>query len=108
MRCAVGFRPSIPHTARVAELLQRDGDDLAHCRHCGVLAVGPCARCRSPVCGDCCVLTEGGANVYAICLGCDRRSGRQLAGAWLRVLWWLALPILVLAGVLVLLLLFGP
>lgn len=54
------------------------------------------------------MLTEGGANVYAICLGCDRRSGRQLAGAWLRVLWWLALPILVLAGVLVLLLLFGP
>ena len=95
-------------TGRVPQLLHQDGDNLARCRHCGLMAVGPCARCRSPVCGDCCVLTEGGANIYAICLGCEERGGRGLRNAWLRVLWWLTLPILVLSGLLAFLWLFGP
>ena len=54
------------------------------------------------------MLTEGGTNVYAICLGCERSGGRELSSAWRQVLWWIALPILVLACLIVLLQLFGP
>lgn len=34
------------------------------------------------ICGDCCVLTEGGVEPHAICTRCDRKKGRSLAGAW--------------------------
>jgi hypothetical protein len=71
-----------------------DGD--ARCVHCGGVAVGPCARCNLPVCGACCVLTEGGARVYAICLACERRRGRSLRGGWVAVLTWVLVPILLL------------
>ena len=65
--------------ARVTgELQLHDEDGDARCVHCGATAIGPCASCDRPVCGDCCVLTEGGARVYAICLGCNRHSGRSL------------------------------
>lgn len=87
---------------------QHDDDMPARCRHCGVPAAGPCARCREPVCGDCSVLTQGGANLYAICLGCARRAGHSLSGAWRTVLWWFAGPILALAVGLALLGYFGP
>jgi len=79
-----------------------DGGD-ARCIHCGARAVGPCARCEAPVCGDCCVLTEGGANVHAICLGCDRRGGRSLRSGWFAVLAWFAVPIAVLVAAIALL-----
>lgn len=70
-----------------------DGGGFEHCVGCGALAAGPCARCRNPVCGNCCVLTEGGAGVWAICLPCDRRGGRSLRSGWWTVLAWLAAPI---------------
>jgi hypothetical protein len=89
-------------------LQHQDDSGPATCVHCGALAVGPCARCRAPVCGDCCALTEGGANVYAICLGCERRGGSSLGRAWLTVVGWVLLPILVLVALLLALgLLFG-
>src|SRR5689334_20231448 len=54
--------------ARVTSELALHGEEPdARCVHCGRLAVGPCARCDAPVCGDCCVLTDGGARIYAIC-----------------------------------------
>lgn len=63
--------------------LQHVGDDgPLRCRFCARDAVGPCARCRAPVCAECCTLTEGGTKTWAICLDCDRRGGRSLAGAW--------------------------
>jgi hypothetical protein len=82
----------------VPELLAYGDDGDARCVHCGALAVGPCARCEAPVCGDCCVLTTGGANVYAICLGCNERSGKDLRRGWLTVIGWFVTPILGLAA----------
>jgi hypothetical protein len=75
-----------------------DDDGLAHCVHCGALAAGPCARCGRPVCGDCCVLTEGGASLWAVCTTCDRRGGRSLRSGWIAALVWLVLPLVALAG----------
>jgi hypothetical protein len=49
------------------------------------------------VCGDCCTLTEGGVRVWAICLGCERRKGRSLSGAWRSLLLWLTAILVVLA-----------
>jgi hypothetical protein len=71
------------------------GAPIALCR-CGAEAAGPCARCHTPVCGDCCVLTEGGARVWAICFACEGRGGRSLRGPWVRVVWWFVGPILIL------------
>lgn len=77
--------------------LQHVGDDgPQQCSFCSALAVGPCARCKRPVCGDCCVLTEGGAKLWAICVRCDERGGRSLVPGWAIVVSWIALPILVL------------
>lgn len=73
------------------------GGGEARCVRCGDLAAGPCARCRAPVCGDCCVLTEGGARAWAICLRCERGGGKSLRGAWAGFLLWLMLPIGLLA-----------
>ena len=55
------------------------------------------------MCGDCCVLTEGGTKPYAICLGCERRAGSSLRRGWLTVIGWFVLPILALALLVVLL-----
>jgi hypothetical protein len=41
-------------------------------------------RCRRMLCGDCCVLTEGGVQVYALCRGCAAR-GRSLRPGWVSV-----------------------
>lgn len=63
--------------------LQRvDDDGPKRCTFCPRDAVGPCASCRAPVCGDCCTLTVGSAKTWAICLDCDRVRGRSLLGAW--------------------------
>lgn len=78
-----------------------DGGGFHHCVRCGAVAAGPCARCRLPVCGDCVVLTEGGAHVWAVCKRCDAKGGRSLSGGWAAVLSWIARPILVLALALV-------
>jgi len=92
------------------QLMSHDDDGgFVSCVSCGALAAGPCARCRRPVCGDCCVLTSGGATPWAICLECDRRHGRSLRRGWLTVLGWLAKPMLLLVGLYVLLYwLLGP
>ena len=70
-----------------------DGGGLEHCYLCGALAAGPCARCALPVCGDCCVLTEGGASAWAVCTRCDSKGGRSLSAGWRAALVWLLLPI---------------
>ena len=75
-----------------------DDDDVARCVHCGKPAAGPCASCRKPVCGDCCTLTEGGLQVFAICLACDRTKGRSLAPAWRSFVLAFALLIVALAA----------
>lgn len=79
------------------------GGDVARCIRCGAEAAGPCASCREPVCGDCCVLTEGGLKVYAICLACEDRRGRSITGGWGGFLRWLLVPLLGLFVVVVLL-----
>ncbi len=79
------------------------GGSDARCKHCGTKAVGPCAQCREPVCGDCCVLTEGGVKVWAICLSCRDRSGTSLRSGWWMVLRWLLVPLVVLALIIVIL-----
>ena len=73
-----------------------NGGGDARCVRCGRTAVGPCARCHCPVCGDCSVLTEGGVRTYAICLGCDRSVGRSLGASWLVVIGWIAVPLIAL------------
>src|SRR5262245_43641665 len=83
---------------REAMTLQHAGDGpSARCVGCGAQAVGPCARCHAPVCGDCCVLTQGSAKTWAICLRCDKRAGRSLSGGWWQVALWIAGPLLALA-----------
>jgi hypothetical protein len=92
--------------ARAVSGLQHVGDGdgpVARCVRCGAEAAGPCARCHKPVCGDCCVLTEGGARVWAICLACEDRGGRSLRAGWVTVLGWIAVPILALAALVALL-----
>jgi len=53
--------------------------------------------CRRFVCGDCCVLTTGGVETYAICTRCDRKKGRELGGGWAVVVSWMVGLLLVLA-----------
>lgn len=77
-------------------LTSTDGE--ARCS-CGAPAVGPCARCRAPTCGDCCVLTTGGLTTFAICERCERRGGASLAPGWGQVINWIMLPIAALLGV---------
>ena len=74
-----------------------DDDSGARCFRCGAEAAGPCASCHAPVCGDCSVLTEGGARVWAICLGCADRRGRNLSSRWGALLLWLAALFVALA-----------
>jgi hypothetical protein len=78
------------------ELTSSDDDGIAHCARCGAVAAGPCARCHLPMCGDCVVLTEGGADVWAVCHSCARRDGVSLRKGWFVVLRWLLVPILAL------------
>jgi hypothetical protein len=77
--------------------LQSHGDGDARCVFCGSAAVGPCARCRKPICGDCCVLTTGGLTTFAICLRCQR-GGASLSAGFRQVVWWVMVPILALLG----------
>ena len=50
------------------------------------------------MCGDCVVLSEGGANVWAVCHSCARRGGRSLRKGWGAALFWIVLPIVLLWG----------
>jgi hypothetical protein len=51
------------------------------------------------MCGDCVVLTEGGASLWAVCHACARRGGRSLSAGWIAALFWILVPIGVLWGV---------
>jgi hypothetical protein len=85
-----------------------NGGGFVHCVICGGDAAGPCARCRNPVCGNCCVLTTGTAGKFAICVACERRGGRDARSGWFALSAWLVLPIVVLVVLLGLLMwLFG-
>lgn len=84
------------------QLIEAGDDAPARCAICGSEAVGPCARCKLPVCGDCCVLTEGGSKVWAVCLRCERRGGKSLRAGWLTVIAWIAWPLIGLAALLAL------
>jgi hypothetical protein len=79
------------------QLQHFDGGGTVRCGHCGAEAIGPCARCRKPICADCGVLTEGSAHNWVICLGCDRRGGNSLLGPWIGLAVWLLVPIGLLA-----------
>jgi hypothetical protein len=83
----------------VASLIPSGDGPVARCKLCGAVAAGPCARCRAPVCGDCCELTDGGATTFAVCHACVRAGGRTLAPAWLGLLGWIGLIVLALGAV---------
>jgi hypothetical protein len=87
--------------------LQHIEDDGERCRLCGRLAAGPCASCHRPVCGDCCVLSDGGVKVWAICLTCERDGGRSMRRGWLGLVAWIGLVILALLALVAALLLFA-
>lgn len=80
-------------------LMSDGGAPDARCKLCGKTAVGPCARCHAPVCGDCCELTDGGATTFAICLTCVKRGGSSLAPAYRGLVLWLAAIVLGLVAV---------
>jgi hypothetical protein len=86
-------------------LQEYDDDAPARCFVCGATAVGPCARCRRPVCGDCCELTSGGVKTYAFCAGCSKHGGHQLARGWMSIVLWALVPVLLAALVVTVLLL---
>jgi hypothetical protein len=94
-------------TSPVSGLQLVDGDGPARCSGCGALAAGPCARCETPLCGDCCIITDGGSKRYAICAPCARRGGASLTPGWRTVLGWILGPILLLLVIVVLLELFA-
>jgi hypothetical protein len=83
----------------MSSLVPAGDGPVARCTLCPREAVGPCARCRSQVCGDCCELTEGGATTFAVCTRCVRRGGATLAPGWRGLLGWLALIVVGLAAV---------
>ena len=78
----------------MASLIPAGDGPTARCKLCGASAVGPCARCRALVCGDCCELSDGGATAFALCLTCVRRGGASLAPGWRSLIGWLALIVL--------------
>jgi hypothetical protein len=77
-----------------------DGGGFIHCVICRGDAAGPCARCRNPVCGDCCVLVDGSAGKWALCLRCERREGHTMRSAWWSLSIWLVTPLLILIALL--------
>ncbi|MBS2017100.1 MAG: hypothetical protein JST00_29710 [Deltaproteobacteria bacterium] len=79
------------------------GDGIERCAFCSADAAGPCASCKRSVCGDCCVLTDGGAQTWAICLDCDRRGGRSLSARWSGLGLWLVGLLVAMAALIALL-----
>lgn len=80
-----------------------DGAANATCKHCGGVAAGPCLRCHAPLCGDCCVISEGSVEVYAICRDCAAEGAGELSSRWAPVLRLLLWPIAALLLLLVVL-----
>jgi hypothetical protein len=78
--------------------LQPDDD---YCVYCHAPASGRCATCHALVCADCAEIRPGLSRPLAVCRACADarpRPGRRL-------LLWLVLPALVVAGLVCLLLL---
>lgn len=48
------------------------------------------------MCGDCCVLTDGGVTTFAVCLRCAR-GGASVRRPWLELAAWLGAIVLGLA-----------
>jgi len=61
-------------------LLQHDDDSFLKCSLCGADAAGPCIKCRASVCGNCCVLVEGAAKTWAVCLRCEKQTPERVSG----------------------------
>jgi hypothetical protein len=80
------------------ELRVASDDGATRCTFCPRDAVGPCASCHRPVCGECCTLTEGGLKTWAVCLECDRKKGRSLSHAWMGIGLWLVGVLVALAA----------
>ena len=51
------------------------------------------------VCGDCCVLSDGGASTFALCTTCEKRGGASLRPGWLGLVLWLGAVVAVIAAV---------
>jgi hypothetical protein len=82
----------------VTGMLQHSGDGpVATCVGCGVQAVGPCARCHAPLCGDCCIISEGGAKKWAVCASCADKGASSLSSGWTNLVLWIMAPIAALA-----------
>jgi len=62
------------------QLQLHDEDSIVRCYLCRNDAAGPCMRCRRSVCGDCCVIVEGKAQKWAVCLRCEKNEGTALSG----------------------------
>ena len=78
--------------------LQTVGDGgAARCVICHGEAIGPCARCRRPVCGDCCELVQGGGKPFAVCVSCERGAKRALGGLGGLAVWVLGVVLVVVA-----------
>jgi len=84
------------------QLIGSGDGPVARCSLCGAEAAGPCARCRAPVCADCCTLSAGGVTTFAICTRCAERGGAHLRSAWLGLLGWIGVVVVVVAAVAVL------
>jgi hypothetical protein len=83
----------------MTSLISSGDPPSARCSHCGATAIGPCARCHRPTCGDCCELTEGGVTTFAVCLACAKGGGRSLARGYGGLLLWLAAIVVGLAAI---------
>jgi hypothetical protein len=83
----------------MGQLLSAGDPPATRCALCPKPASGPCARCRRLICADCCVLAEGGAGTFALCLDCEHRGGTSLTPAWLGLLGWLGLVMLGLLAI---------
>ena len=95
-----GSRPlAFDYPVRVTAQLHGSGEGpVARCSLCSAEAVGPCARCRAPVCGDCCELSGGGVTTFAVCTRCAARGGAHLGRAWLGLLGWIGLLVVALGA----------
>lgn len=82
-------------------LVSGDDGGAVRCTLCTADAVGPCAHCRMPVCGDCCVLVEGSAKPWAVCMRCHRGGTVRLGSGWAGLLLWIGGLLMALLALLV-------
>jgi hypothetical protein len=71
--------------------MSSDDRPVTPCRLCGAPATGPCARCRAPICPDCCELTEGSIKMFAVCKSCARTGATTFTSGWRDLVFWVVL-----------------